>query len=137
MGATLSAGRLASNPLAPIQRPHGSSSMLEHDRIQAIPVAPVAPPATVGFLDGIQRYSHEANLGLVPVFLAHVSAMVKVRIHGRLELGPKKEKRFLVAPLARLDSRQSGQLQALDIEVHDSKAEEAVHPLVDRQRAVE
>ena len=137
MGATLSAGRLASNPLAPIQRPHGSSSMLEHDRIEAIPVVPMAPPATVGFLDGIQRYSHEANLGLVPVFLAQVSALVKVRADGRLELGPKKEKRFLVVPLARLDSQQCAQLQALKTEVHDSKAEAAPHPLVDRQRAVE
>src|ERR1700704_4583013 len=137
MGATLSAGRLASNPLAPIQRPHGSSAMLEHDRVAAIPVAPIAPPATVGFLDGIQRYSHEANLGLVPVFLAQVSAMVKVRVNGKLELGPKREKRFLVVPLARLDARQCARLQALNLEVHDSKAEETVHPLVDRQRAVE
>ena len=137
MGATLSAGRLASNPIAPIQRPHASAEMVEHEQIRIVPVRPLAPPPVVGFLDGIQRYSHEGNLGLVPVLRAHVAAMVQLREDGQLRVRAKAEKDFLVAPVARLTRSQRQSLMGLGLPVYESKAEAMLHPLVDRQRAVE
>ncbi len=136
MGATLSAGRLASNPMSPIQKPHAKAEMLEHPAIRAIPVEPREAPVTVGFMDGIQRYSHEANLGLVPVFKAHVSAMVQLREHGRLRVGAKAEREALVAPVNRLLPEQRAELERI-APLRESGADDAVHPLVDRQRAIE
>jgi hypothetical protein len=137
MGATLSSGRLASHPATPIERPHGSAEMVEHDHIRQVSVRERPAPDGVAFLDGIQRYSHEANLGLVPVLRAYVAAMVQLRAAGQLGVWGKIEKHFLVAPLARLKRAQREALARLGLAVHESRAQELVHPLVDRQRAIE
>jgi hypothetical protein len=138
VGGSVGAGRLATHPTALIARPFGSAEPVEHPQVRAVPVEPAAPPADVGFLDGIQRYALEGHFGLAPVVRAYVAAAVLTRRNGTLKPAvPPLQEDFLVAPLSQLSAAERRALEELGLPVRESAAEPRAHPLLDVQKAVE
>ncbi|MBI4419485.1 MAG: hypothetical protein HY560_01560 [Gemmatimonadetes bacterium] len=135
-GGAPAAGRLATHPTAPIAAPFGTAEPVEHPRVRAIPVTPVPPPASVGFLDGIQRYSHEGSLGLAPVVRGYVAAAVLGREGDGLRARFVRHEEFLVAPLARLSPEQQRALTRIGLPLRECETRARAHPLVDIQLAV-
>jgi hypothetical protein len=137
-GGVVGAGRLATHPTAQISHPFGSAEPVEHRRIRAIPLEPAAPPANVGFLDGIQRFALEGHFGLAPVIRAYVSAVVLNRWEGVLRPAVRVlGEEFLVTPVSQLSLAQRKALESLNLEIHECPSETRAHPLLDIQRAVE
>jgi hypothetical protein len=115
--------------LAQIQQPSDDYSVaslrvVEHAEMRAIPVRPVSQPnALKHFLDGIQRQRILYYDGVVPVFYAYLSAVVRSRVDRRMCCLPQTaswmQRDALYAPLRYVDAqglRQQG-IPLRDLEV--------------------
>jgi hypothetical protein len=122
----------------PIGKPFASGRVVEGGRARAIVPGPPEPaPEGVGFVDGIQRYVVDGHFGLVPVMRAYVDAAVLERHQGRLRAAARVTEEFLVVPADRLTATQRAVLEGIGLPVHESRAGERPHPLVDRWAAVQ
>lgn len=135
-GGAPAAGMPATHAGPPIQQPFASAEPIEHETLRAIAIGPVeAPPAGMGFLDGIQRHWVDGHFGLNPVVRGYVAAGVLVRRDRELQAAARHAEEFLVVPDARLTTHERAMLAGLDLPVYDSDAGSRPHPLMDVQAA--
>jgi len=100
--------------LAQLQQPSddyfvASLKVVEHAEMRAVPVRPVAQPnALKHFLDGIQRQRILYYEGIVPVFYAYLSAVVRSRVDRKMccvkQNDALRQQDALYAPLGYVDS---------------------------------
>jgi hypothetical protein len=93
------------------------------------------PPASVAFLDGIQRYAVEGRIGLVPVVRGYVAAAVLRRSDRGLGPVVVRTEEFLVVPEQRLRPSERTALAAVGLSVLDCSESERAHPILDVQLA--
>ena len=135
-GGTVGAGAPLTHAAPPIPAPFAAASYVEEQRIVAIDLGGAdTPPASVAFLDGIQRYAVEGRIGLVPVVRGYVAAAVLERGAGGLRPEGVLTDEFLVAPLARLRPEQRRALTDVGLPLVDCAAGERAHPILDVQLA--
>lgn len=99
---------LAQAQQPPVEDAVASLKVVEHATMQAVPVRPVSHPnALRHFLDGIQRQRILYYEGVVPVFYAYLSAVVRSRVDRRMcclqEGSPLQQRDALYAPLRYVD----------------------------------
>jgi len=99
---------LAQAQQSPAEDVVASLQVVEHATMQAVPVRPVSQPnALRHFLDGIQRQRILYYEGVVPVFYAYLSAVVRSRVDRRMcclpEGAPLRQRDALYAPLRHVD----------------------------------
>ena len=92
----------------PTEEVVASLKVVEHATMQAVPVRPVSQPnALRHFLDGIQRQRILYYEGVVPVFYAYLSAVVRSRVDKRMcclqDGSPLQQRDALYAPLRYVD----------------------------------
>lgn len=116
-----------------------SLRVVEHATMQAMPVRPVSQPnALRHFLDGIQRQRILYYEGVVPVFYAYLSAVVRSRVDRRMcclqEATPLRQRDALYAPLRYVDV---GGLRQHGIPLRDTEPGEPLpsHPALIQQAA--
>lgn len=116
----------------------GEASPVEGDVICALPISDALEvPETVGFCDGIQRFTVEGWIGVCPVVRASVSAAVLVRQERSLHPVASESHEFLVAPLDALDPAAVETLRSTGFPLYDVGASDRRHPTVDVRRAVQ
>jgi hypothetical protein len=136
LGGVPARGTAAHHTPQPVARPFATARVVEGSRLRAIPVGPPEPaPDGVGFADGVQRWSVEWHLGLVPIVRAEVAAGVLVRRAGALRCTVRRAEEFLVVPAGRLDSSRRAALADARLPVHEADAGPRAHPLVERWAA--
>ena len=129
------AGTPHTYPAPPVANPFASAELIEGRSVQAIAVGQPLPFDDVAFLDGIQRYSVEGWIGLVPVVRGYVAAAILRRESGELRMAVFHTEEFLAAPLNRLVARHRDLLGDAGLTVYDSAMNgERSHPILDVQR---
>lgn len=123
-----------SNPEKPVTR---AADLLEDSRVQAHTVSMDAEPVFGAFLDGVQESRTIAWIGSVPIVLATVAAVVRVRTERRFQTWPGGfiSRRALYAPWRILapDYREQQDVEFRD--VRDPDVPDAAHPFLLLQAA--
>lgn len=123
-----------SNPEPPVTR---SADLLEDGVLRARPVSQDAEPVFGAFLDGVQESRTVAWIGPVPIVLARLAAVVRVRTDRRL--GTWRDgfstRRALYAPWRRLfpDYREPHDIEFRDVQ--DDGLPDETHPFLRLQAA--
>lgn len=138
-GGVLGAADYLGSAGPPIPTPFGSAEAVEGEVVTAIDVGePVPLTGDIGFVDGIQRFSVVAWLGVVPVVRAAVGAAALRRRDGLLApaVAPPIDE-FIVVPPDGLDAGFLAELETLPFPVYRCSGADRAHPILDLQRAVE
>jgi len=116
------------------------AELVEEERVAVHAVAPGGGPATVSFLDGIQRWAVVGYDGVVPIVRGYVAAAARRRgADRRLRVAREAARELAVAPLALLRAGVRRALEESGAAVIDLGAEAAGQPgrlLVAAQQAV-
>ncbi|HUL03969.1 MAG TPA: hypothetical protein VLV16_12145 [Gemmatimonadales bacterium] len=107
------------------------AELVEDATVTAHPVAPIAGPPAVAFLDGIERWLVTFYDGVVPIVRAYVAGAVRRRDGSRrLSTALAATREFHVAPLAALRPGVRAALEASEIELVDvaADAQQATQP---------
>ncbi len=119
-----------------MSEPFGSADPVESRLVEAIPVGdPGAVPASVAFLDGIQRYAVEGRLGLQPIIRGHAAAATVLRVDGELDVLDHASDEFLVTAVQRLSDSQRAALEEVGLPMLDAGVADREHPMLDVRRA--
>jgi hypothetical protein len=125
--------------LAQVQQPSddysvASLKVVEHAEMRAIPVRPTSQPNSLKhFLDGIQRQRILYYEGIIPVFYAYLSAVVRSRVNRKMSCLSRTnslvQRDALYAPLRYVDAEG---LHQHGIPLHDIQAGEPLpsHPVL-------
>ncbi len=127
-----------SGPVGPVQTPFGSAEPIEHDAIRAVEVGkPTHPTVDAAFADGMQRFSVEGWVGLVPIVRAHVGAAVLRRGGGQISPVEHRAEEFVVAPAAKLPTSVLRNLETTGLPLIDCGESDRPHPILDLRRAID
>ena len=105
------------------------AELVEEERVAVHAVAPGGGPATVSFLDGIQRWAVVGYDGVVPIVRGYVAAAARRRgADRRLRVAREAARELAVAPLALLRAGVRRALEESGAAVIDLGAEAAGQP---------
>jgi hypothetical protein len=91
--------------------------LVEDGELRVHPIAPGPPPATVGFLDGIQQWKVVGYDGVLPIAVAYVAAAVRRRGRdGRLRTADWEARELVVASPETLDEARRRAIAAAGLE---------------------
>ena len=79
---------------------------------------PAVTTVDAAFADGMQRFSVEGWVGLVPIVRAHVGAAVLRRRDGRISPIEHRAEEFVVAPAAKLPTGVLEKLEETGLPIH-------------------
>lgn len=96
------------------------AELLEDEVVTARPVKPAAEPVFGAFLDGIQESHVVGWLQQIPIVMARVSAVVRVRDSGRMKTWASDETIAAYAPWSRV---APGRIELGDVELRDVREE--------------
>jgi hypothetical protein len=103
--------------------------LIEDAELRVHPVVPEPPPATVGFLDGIQQWRVVGYDGVQPIAVAYVAAAVRRRGRdGRLRTAQWAARELVVAPSGALDEARRQAITDAGLEAVAAEAEGPIQP---------
>ncbi|MFQ6045288.1 MAG: hypothetical protein ACE5PT_02880 [Gemmatimonadales bacterium] len=137
-GGALAAGTSRSRLHLPPANPFATARQVEASSTRIIPVEPAEPLDSAAFLDGIQRYSIEGWIGLVPVVRGYAAAAVLQRKAAELKPRAVEREEFLAVELDRLEPKARDALESAGLALHDvGPSDERRHPILDIHRAAQ
>lgn len=137
-GAVLGAGRAAGRAAPPVTTPFGDAQPVEGGDVRRMAVTGRGPVVEdAAFADGIQRFSVEGWVGVVPVARAYVAAAVMRRRRGSMVVTHHVEEEFVVTIVDALPPEVAAALREVPLPVLDAGVPERHHPILDLQRVAE